>query len=145
MNVPPIQQPHKIVITSGYFNPIHRGHIELLELCALEGDRLIVIVNNDSQAILKKGKIVIPLEDRLAVVQSLIMVDHVMVSIDLDATVRRSLRHIRAGFPNAELVFAKGGDRLSTEIPEAAVCKELGIEIKDGFGAKVQSSSNLIP
>ena len=58
----------KTVVASGYFDPIHVGHIEYLELASKLGDRLVVIVNNDNQAILKKGKAFMSEVDRLKIV-----------------------------------------------------------------------------
>jgi cytidyltransferase-like protein len=128
----------KIIAASGYFDPIHVGHIECLELAKKLGDRLVVIVNNDNQAVLKKGKPFMKQEERLKIVQSLRCVDEVFLSIDQDRTVCKSLAAVRPD------VFAKGGDRTSGEIPESVICKELNIQIIDGLGAKIQSSSSLI-
>tara|TARA_R100000008_G_C3584491_1_gene171160 strand:- start:2911 stop:3345 length:435 start_codon:yes stop_codon:yes gene_type:complete len=125
----------KVVAASGYFDPIHVGHIEYLEKARSLGDKLIVIVNNDKQASLKKGKSFMPLEDRLKIVSSLRVVDEVFTSIDIDPTVALSLAFLKPD------IFAKGGDRTSHEIPENAVCSNLGIEIVDGLGEKIRSSS----
>jgi D-beta-D-heptose 7-phosphate kinase/D-beta-D-heptose 1-phosphate adenosyltransferase len=127
-----------IVAASGYFDPAHIGHIEYLELAKKLGDKLIVIVNNDEQAILKKGKSFMPLAERMKIVQALRCVDEVFASIDKDKTVCKSIEAIK---PN---IFAKGGDRTADEIPEAAICKKHNIKIVDGLGAKIQSSSDLI-
>ena len=132
----------KIVVTSGYFDPIHRGHIECLklskELANKIGAKLVVILNNDKQVSLKKGKPFMPLEDRKAVLESIKFVDEVFVSIDEERSVCKSIEEIR---PN---IFTKGGDRFSTEVPEAEVCKRLGVRIVDRLGEKIQSSSDLI-
>jgi len=126
----------KVVAVSGFFDPIHRGHIEYLQLAKRLGDKLIVILNNDEQAILKKGKPFMPLDDRKAILQAIKYVDEVFISIDTDTSVCKSLQVVK---PH---IFAKGGDRFATEIPESTICKELGIKIVDGLGEKVQSSSN---
>lgn len=128
----------KIVAASGYFNPLHIGHVEYLQRAKLLGDRLIVIINNDHQRALKGSKEFMNEVERLEIVRALRCVDGVMLSIDSDTTVCESLKQLK---PN---IFAKGGDRFSTEIPEAKVCKELGIEMVDGLGNKVQSSSWLL-
>jgi D-beta-D-heptose 7-phosphate kinase/D-beta-D-heptose 1-phosphate adenosyltransferase len=130
-------EKEKIVAASGYFDPIHVGHIEYLKLAKNLGTKLIVILNNDEQAKLKKGKSFMPLEERKIILESLKFVDEVFISIDKDSTVCKSLEKIK---PN---IFAKGGDRFSNEIPEAKICKELNIKIIDGLGEKIQSSSNL--
>tara|TARA_B100001142_G_scaffold303406_1_gene330707 strand:- start:233 stop:640 length:408 start_codon:yes stop_codon:yes gene_type:complete len=127
----------KIVATSGYFDPLHVGHLECLELAKKLGDKLIVIINSDLQATLKKGKSFMNEQDRLKIVSALKCVDEVFLSIDKDKSQCKSLRYLK---PN---IFAKGGDRISSEIPESKVCKELNIKIIDGLGAKIRSSSKL--
>ena len=127
----------KTVATSGYFDPLHVGHLECLELAKQLGDKLIVIVNSDLQAKLKKGKSFMDENDRIKIISALKCVDEVFLSIDKDKSQCESLRFIKPD------IFAKGGDRMSDEIPESKVCKELGIEIIDGLGEKIRSSSNL--
>ena len=127
-----------IVAASGYFDPIHAGHIEYLELAKKLGDKLIIILNNDEQTKLKKGFVFMPYEEREKIVKSLKFVDEVVKSIDDDPSVCKTLAMIK---PN---IFAKGGDRFSYEIPEAKVCNEFNIKIIDGLGNKIQSSSELV-
>ena len=127
----------KTVATSGYFDPLHVGHLESLELAKQLGDKLIVIVNSDLQAKLKKGKSFMKQEDRIKIIAALKCVDEVFLSIDKDKTQCKSLRYLKPD------IFAKGGDRISSEIPESKVCKELGIKIIDGLGKKIRSSSKL--
>ena len=127
----------KVVATSGYFDPLHVGHLECLEMGKELGDRLIVIVNSDLQAKLKKVESFMKEEDRMRIVSALKSVDEVFLSIDKDKSQCESLRHINPD------IFAKGGDRTSREIPESKVCKELGINIVDGLGEKIRSSSDL--
>ena len=126
------------VVASGYFNPLHRGHVEYLIRAMELGDHLTVIVNSDLQRSLKGSKEFMDEQERLYIVSSLRCVDQVFLSIDKDSTVCESLTHLH---PH---IFAKGGDRFSTEIPEAKVCEKLGIRMVDGLGAKVQSSSWLL-
>jgi len=127
----------KVVATSGYFDPLHVGHLECLEMSAELGDKLIVIVNSDLQSKLKKGESFMKEEDRMKIVSALKCVDEVFLSIDKDKSQCESLRYINPD------IFAKGGDRMSDEIPESKICKELGIEIIDGLGEKIRSSSDL--
>ena len=128
----------KIVVCSGYFDPLHVGHLENFELAKKLGGKLIVIVNNDEQAILKKGFVFMPEAERMKIVEAIGHVDEVFLSVDKDRSICESLRVIK---PH---VFAKGGDRSAGEIPEGSVCEELGIEIIDGLGEKIQSSSELV-
>tara|TARA_R100000808_G_C2155447_1_gene167971 strand:+ start:144 stop:581 length:438 start_codon:yes stop_codon:yes gene_type:complete len=128
----------KVVAASGYFDPLHVGHLEYLEMAKGLGDRLFVIVNNDIQAHKKKGKSFMKLEDRLRIVKALKCVDVAVMSIDEDLSVCKSLDMIR---PN---IFANGGDRKEEEIPEANICRQLNIEMVDGLGEKIRSSSELV-
>ena len=126
----------RIVWTNGCFDIMHPGHIELFKACKTLGDRLIVIVNNDEQAKLKKGKSFMNERDRLKIVESLKCVDEAFLSIDKDESVCLSLRLC------APHVFANGGDRKEEEVPEAEVCRMLNIEMVDGLGDKIRSSSD---
>ena len=103
----------KVVATSGYFDPLHVGHLECLELASKLGDKLIVIINSDHQAKLKKGDVFMNENDRMRIVLALNCVDEVFLSIDKDKTQCESLRHINPD------IFAKGGDRTVSEIPES--------------------------
>ena len=127
----------KVVVTSGYFDPLHVGHLECLELAKELGDKLIVIVNSDLQAKLKKGKSFMNEQDRLKIVSALKCVDEVFLSIDKDKSQCESLKYLKPD------IFAKGGDRTSDEIPESKICNEFNIKIIDGLGAKIRSSSEL--
>jgi cytidyltransferase-like protein len=129
-----------IACVSGYFDPIHIGHIEYFKLSKKVADKLMVIVNNDEQAILKKGKAFMPADERIRIIQELKCVDFVVKSVDLDRTVCQTL----ASASPRPTFFCNGGDQNNKSIPESAVCEELGIVLLDGFGDKIQSSSWLI-
>lgn len=131
----------KIVAVSGFFDPIHRGHIEYLQLSKKLGDKLVVILNNDKQCVAKKGKAFMPVEDKKAILEAIECVDEVFVSIDEVDEHISICESLKAVKPH---IFAKGGDRFSYEIPEAKVCFDLGIKIVDRVGEKLQSSSELI-
>ena len=127
----------KKVAVSGYFDPIHVGHIEYINNAKKLGDWLIVIVNNNKQCALKKGKHFMDENDRVIIVKNIKTVDEVFLSIDDDKTVCKSLKKLNPD------VFANGGDRKNYEIPESKVCRENNIEIIDGLGDKIRSSSDL--
>tara|TARA_B100000427_G_C15249071_1_gene481309 strand:+ start:39 stop:446 length:408 start_codon:yes stop_codon:yes gene_type:complete len=127
----------KKVAISGYFDPIHVGHIEYINNAKKLGDWLIVIVNNNKQCALKKGKHFMDENDRVLIVKNIKAVDEVFLSIDDDKTVSKSLKTVNPD------VFANGGDRKNYEIPESKVCRENNIEIIDGLGDKIRSSSDL--
>ena len=127
----------KVVAISGYFDPMHVGHLEYINMAKKLGDKLVVIVNNNYQCELKKGKPFMDEKDRLTIVSNLKNVDEVFLSIDKDKTVCNSLEKINPD------IFANGGDRKNYEIPESKVCKQNNIEIVDGLGDKIRSSSDL--
>ena len=125
------------VALSGYFDPIHVGHLEYLQLAKKLGDNLIVIINNNLQAELKKGSTFMDEKDRMEIVAALRCVDEVFLSIDTDKSVCKSLERIKPD------IFANGGDRSLDEIPETAVMKKYNIKMVDGLGSKIRSSSDL--
>lgn len=136
-----------LVIVSGYFGPIHVGHLDMIEAGAAAGDELYVIVNNNLQQTLKKGKVIIDEADRLRIVGALRMVDHAMVAVDRDGTVRESIADIAERFRDYQIIFGNGGDRdTSAEVPEAEICDRYGIEMIFDMGGnqKADSSSRLI-
>ena len=131
----------KVVIVSGYFDPLHIGHLEYLQMASQLGDKLLVIVNNDEQAKLKKGESFMSERDRMEIIYALECVDEVLISCDEDASVCKSLELAAQFKPMADLIFAKGGDRNFGEVPEVDICKKLGIEMVDNLGEKIRSSS----
>ena len=135
-----------IVIVSGYFSPLHCGHLDYLEEAAAAGDQLFVIVNNNDQQILKKGKLILDQNDRLRIIKALSVVDEAMISIDDDRSVAQTLAFIAESNENSKLIFGNGGDRNSLEnIPEADICHRYGIETIFNFGGtnKRDSSSRI--
>ena len=126
-----------VVAVSGYFDPLHVGHLDYFSLARELGDKLVVIVNNDHQCALKKGKAFMPEADRVRIIQSLEEVDEAFLSIDTDRSVCESLARIKPD------IFANGGDRNLTEIPETKVMEKYNIKMVDGLGDKIRSSSDL--
>lgn len=130
------------VIVSGYFSPIHVGHLDMIEDASTHADMLIVIVNNNAQQIAKKGKLIIDEVDRLRIVTALRVVDHAFVALDEDRTVNTSLEKIAADFPDHRLIFANGGDRQPGFVPEAVVCAQHNIEMLFGVGGTTKADSS---
>lgn len=139
-----------VVVVSGYFCPLHEGHIELFR-CAREfagpKGKVVVIVNSDEQAVRKRGLCAVLMCTRLAVLRAVRYVDEVVSSIDTDRTVCATLdmlcqREEECG--SRPTHFANAGDRSSDEVPESAVCRRHGIVMQDLPGAKVNSSSDMI-
>lgn len=135
----------KAVIVSGYFNPLHKGHIELFYKAKEKGEKLIVIVNNDNQRLLKGSKEFMLQEERVLIIKELKITDEVILSIDKDRTVCATIQKIHNDFSSKyKLLFANGGDQNNDSIPEVKVCKDLGIGLIEGLGHKIQSSSWLL-
>ena len=135
----------KAIIVSGYFNPLHKGHIELFHNAKSKGDKLFVIVNNDFQRELKGSKEFMLEDERVLIVSQISIVDKVFLSVDQDRTVIKSIEEINnADGKEYELYFANGGDQNNQVCPEAEICRKLGINLIDGLGDKVQSSSWLL-
>ncbi len=134
------------VIVSGYFSPLHIGHLDMIEAGAALGDKLIVIVNNNEQQVAKKGKVIIDEKDRLRLIRALKVVDEAMIAVDEDRTVCASIRAIAESHPDHKIIFANGGDRASGKVvPESAVCEEFGIDMIFDLGGneKADSSSRI--
>lgn len=136
----------KVVIVSGYFNPLHGGHLDMIESAAEMGDHLIVVVNNDKQQVLKKGKIILDEQNRLRLMRALKGVDQVMLAVDEDPTIIQTLEMIAKQHPGDEMIFANGGDRDSKkEVPESAVCEQYNIKmVFDAGGTSKYDSSTRI-
>ena len=135
----------KAIIVSGYFNPIHKGHIEYFQNAKDKGDKLFVIVNSDFQRALKGSKEFQDENERVFIVENIKLVDKCFLSIDKDRTVVETIKFIFSEFGKEYLLsFANGGDQNNETIPERIICDQLGIELIDGLGGKIQSSSWLL-
>jgi len=135
----------KAVIVSGYFNPIHKGHLEYLNKAKLLADELFVIVNNDHQRAIKGSKEFQLEDERVLIVSNLKAVDKTILSIDTDRTVCATIEKIAKDFgATYDLAFANGGDQNNDTIPERPICEKMGIALLDGLGDKIQSSSWLL-
>tara|TARA_B100001059_G_scaffold14219_1_gene11455 strand:+ start:1187 stop:1615 length:429 start_codon:yes stop_codon:yes gene_type:complete len=132
----------KAIIVSGYFNPLHKGHIEYFSMARSLADELIVVVNNDKQRSLKASKEFMLEDERCLIVSNLKVVDKVYLSIDLDKTVVKTIEMIYTEISDSyNLMFGNGGDQNNLSIPEAGICKKLNIKMIDNLGDKIQSSS----
>ena len=132
----------RAIIVSGYFNPLHKGHIEYFYLAKSNGDKLFVIINNDQQRELKKSKKFMLEDERVLIINELAISDKAILSIDKDRTVCKTLKEIHRTYNEKfDLYFANGGDQNNDSIPESNVCKDLGIKLIDQLGSKIQSSS----
>jgi len=135
----------KAVIVSGYFNPIHKGHLEYFNNAKAIADELFVIVNNDHQRLLKGSKEFQGKEERMIIVSNLKAVDQAILSVDEDRTVCATLEKIANEYGDSyDLAFANGGDQKNDTIPEGPTCQKRGIALIDGLVGKIQSSSWLL-
>ena len=135
----------KAIIVSGYFNPIHKGHLEYFQNAKKLADVLFVIVNNDHQRALKQSKEFQLEDERMLIVSSLKPVDKAVLSIDTDRTVCETIANIAKEYGQEyDLAFANGGDQNNQTIPERPICEKMGIALLDGLGDKIQSSSWLL-
>ena len=142
-------KPMRVIVISGYFNPIHSGHIDYIRSAKQRGDVLVVIVNNDNQVELKGSTPFQNENERFKIVNNIKGVDRTVLSIDEDATVCESLRMVYKTYEDDplfhQMFFFKGGDRKEGGVPEDILTEELGIEMLYNIGGeKVQSSSELI-
>jgi len=128
-----------IGVVSGYFNPLHIGHLDYINDAYNYCDKLIVIVNTDKQVKIKDSYPFMNENDRFKIIKNLKAVDDVIFAIDKDGSVCETLKMLKPD------LFLKGGDRTANNIPEYALCKELDIKLKFNIGGKkVRSSSNLV-
>jgi len=135
----------KVIIVSGYFNPIHKGHLEYFNNAKSMADELFVIVNSDFQRELKGSKEFQKEDEQLFIVQNIKALDKAMISVDTDRTVCASIKSLYEKYNDTyEFSFANGGDQNNDSITETPICKELGIKLIDGLGDKIQSSSWLL-
>jgi len=135
----------KAVIVSGYFNPIHKGHIEYFQLSKENADLLFVIVNNDYQRNLKGSKEFMLEDERVLIISNIKLVDKVFLSIDKDKSVIETIHKIHNDYASKyKLYFSNGGDQNNQFIPEREICEKLKIKLIDDMGQKIQSSSWLL-
>lgn len=135
----------KIAIVSGFFNPLHGGHLDMIEAAAKLGEKLIVVVNNDVQQVMKKDKIILSEQNRARLMAALRDVDEVIISIDQDPSQTKTLEMIADKYPSDELIFCNGGDRVDPDAipgPEAEMCRERGIEMIFGVGGENKADSS---
>jgi len=142
-----MERTKTLVIASGYFNPVHKGHIEYLTRSKELGDKLFVIVNNDIQREMKGSKEFMNEDERKLIIETLKPVDWAVVAIDtenrqVDKSIKLIYELYKDEFQN--FIFSNGGDQTEQTIAEDVICKNLGIKMVFGLGDKIQSSSWLL-
>ena len=139
----------RVGIISGYFNPIHTGHLDYIEGAKEKCDLLYVIVNNDHQVSIKGSKQFMDEDSRVRIVRALSSVQRAMVSIDTDGAVVRSIAKIHKEYCDDPFVsgvyFMNGGDRKAGNTPESDFCEQNNIHLLYNVGGgKTESSSTLL-
>lgn len=130
-----------IVLVTGGFDPVHSGHIAYFKAARALGDMLIVGLNSDEWLVRKKGRAFMPWNERLCVINNLAMVDEVYTFDDSDGSAKAFIRQVRAHYPDADLIFANGGDRTAKNIPEMDVA-DSNIEFVFGVGGEDKKNSS---
>jgi D-beta-D-heptose 7-phosphate kinase/D-beta-D-heptose 1-phosphate adenosyltransferase len=130
----------KIVVVTGGFDPLHSGHIAYFKAARTLGDMLIVGINSDDWLVRKKGQAFMPWHERMCIVNNLSMVDKVYEFDDINGSACTLLEQIKHQYPYAEIIFANGGDRTATNIPEMVV-KDVTFRFGIGGDSKQNSSS----
>ncbi|HEY8301157.1 MAG TPA: adenylyltransferase/cytidyltransferase family protein [Jatrophihabitans sp.] len=142
--------PARASIVSGYFNPLHQGHLDMFEAARERTGYLIVIVNNDAQQLLKKGRVIQAEQQRSRIVRALRVVDDVIVAVDQGPGIEHSLDVVRAAYPDTELEFCNGGDRSpeadSVPVAEVESAQRNRITMHYGVGGaeKADSSTRIL-
>jgi len=136
-----------IVIVSGGFDPVHRGHIEHFQEAAQLGT-VIVGLNSDARLTRKKGKPFLSREERKIILSEFRSISEVIAFEDSDGSACDAIRQVHEKFKDSaqKIIFANGGDRTADNIPEKDFCEKHGIEILYGIGksGKIQSSSRVL-
>lgn len=131
----------KIVLVTGGFDPVHSGHIAYFKAARTLGDMLIVGLNSDEWLEHKKGRAFMPWNERLCVINNLAMVDEVYTFDDSDGSAKQFIHQVRAHYPDAELIFANGGDRTDKNIPEMDV-EDDNVKFVFGVGGTNKANSS---
>ena len=131
----------KIVLITGGFDPLHSGHIAYFKAAKTLGDLLIVGLNSDDWLVRKKGAAFMPWNERLCVINNLSMVNEVYTFDDDDGSAKHFIQQARAHYPDAELIFANGGDRTKDNIPEMDVV-DSNLSFVFGVGGEDKKNSS---
>jgi len=141
---------HKVVLCTGGYDPIHSGHIAYFEQAKKLGDILVVGVNSDEWLSRKKGQPFMDVNERISIIKHLSMVDSAIIFDDSDGTAKSAIRYCLNTYPESEIIFANGGDRTKSNIPEMELSctsdesKRLKFAFSVGGAHKMNSSSKIL-
>jgi cytidyltransferase-like protein len=130
-----------VVLTTGGFDPLHSGHIAYFESAKKLGDILVVGVNSDEWLARKKGRSFMNRHERTAVVDALKVVDRTVWFDDSDGSARAAIKNVEAMYPNSKIIFANGGDRTATNIPEMDIADD-NVQFVFGVGGENKKNSS---
>ena len=131
----------ELVLISGGFDPIHSGHIYLIQEASKHGE-VVVLLNSDKWLRMKKGKEFLPFNERKIIMKSIKHVIDVLSFDDTDKTVIKGIKNAISKYPNHKIRFANGGDRNGESTPEKKFCIENNIEMLWGIGGNNKSNSS---
>lgn len=134
----------KIVLVTGGFDPLHSGHIKYFNAAKELGDKLIVGLNSDDWLMRKKGVPFMNIEERTAVISALRVVDEVITFADIDGSSKNAILYCLNKYPKSKIIFANGGDRGSSNVPETALTDERIVFAFGVGGDEKQNSSSWI-
>jgi D-beta-D-heptose 7-phosphate kinase/D-beta-D-heptose 1-phosphate adenosyltransferase len=131
----------RVVLCTGGFDPLHSGHIEYFKEAKKLGDILIVGINSDEWLAKKKSRPFMKFKDRQTIVRNLKMVDGTVEFNDSDGTAKNAIRKVRLNYPSDTIIFANGGDRTETNIPEMDI-QDSDLEFVFGVGGTDKMNSS---
>jgi cytidyltransferase-like protein len=135
----------RVICLSGGFDPVHIGHVLMIQNARKQGDIVVVGVNSDDWLTRKKGAPFMPFKERVAIINAFEDVDEAIAFDDSDNSANSLIRDVCMKYPNHTVYFGNGGDRVNGNTPESELCKSLDVEMLWGLGGgKIQSSSELL-
>ena len=136
---------YDVLILSGGFDPLHVGHVRMIQHARDLAALVVVGVNSDTWLERIRGQAHMPFEERREVVASIRGVTSAVGFEDEDGTARGLIKMVHTMSPGAKIAFGNGGDRTALNVPEVDLCKELGVDLVWGLGGeRVGASSELV-
>ena len=138
-------QEYDVIIVSGGFDPVHKGHVRMVKESGKLCKHLVVGVNSDDWLKRKKGQEFMSFDERQEIMSAFKGVEVALGFDDADNSASDLIRKVRNLYPTESIAFANGGDRIHENVPEVQTCLDCNVEmIWNVGGGKIQSSSDLI-